>query len=321
MREYDLLAIGVNPAMDSYYRAGHIDIGGVNRIEPVRAAPGGKANNFARAYRRLGGCPLTTGIAGGETGLAIVTGLDEEGIGHDYVHSPVESRRTVTIISEAGTTVMLEPGPSIPDSTFQSLAEKVEQLAIGVSTAAICGSLPPSADPSYLADLVDSIKFASSARVAMDTSGEPLRRAALRGVDLIKVNAQEFGETFSVDPSNRDQVDVVVSDLVELGLSTLCITAGARGALIFGYDDCFMVNVQIDRVVSTAGAGDAFLAGLLLGLNRGAPLQEAAKLGAAAAGAATQSIGAGFVEPALVTRMLGSTRMMDADAFFAGAPQ
>jgi sugar/nucleoside kinase (ribokinase family) len=73
-------------------------------------------------------------------------------------------------------------------------------------------------------------------------------------------------------------------------------------------------------VVATAGAGDAFLAGLLIGLRRGSSLREAAALAAASAAAATQTIGAGFIDPALVFQLAGTALLTSAAEFFAGEP-
>jgi 1-phosphofructokinase family hexose kinase len=321
MGEFDLLAIGVNPAMDRYYRAGRISLGAVNRIELARSAPGGKANNFARAYQRLGGCPITTGIVGGVTGHAIIDALDEEGIAYDYVSSPAESRSTATLVSDESTTVLLEAGPAVPDVAFEALTKKVGELARDVQTVVICGSLPPTASPGYLATLVDVIKAESTARIAVDTSGEPLRLVAQSGVDIVKVNAAELEDAFGIGRLDKGQVERLFAQLHGNGVSMLCITAGAKGALIYTRDDAFTVNARVDHVVSTVGAGDAFLAGLLIGLKRSSSLRDAAALAAASAAAATQTIGAGFVDPALAFQRTGTARMASAAEFFAGEPE
>src|SRR5688572_5733653 len=79
---HDLLVVGANPAIDVYYCLDDFRVGDVNRVTSVRAAAGGKANNLARAHQRLGGRPLTTGIAAGETGKRMLGQLTSEGIAH-----------------------------------------------------------------------------------------------------------------------------------------------------------------------------------------------------------------------------------------------
>ena len=129
MSEFDLLAIGVNPALDTYYRTAAIEVNAVNRVDHVLSAPGGKAINFARACQRLGGRPIVTGILGGRTGAEIRTGLLETGLAGDFVESCEETRRTVTVVGDTGSTVFLERGGRIEATAFGDLIAKVSSLA------------------------------------------------------------------------------------------------------------------------------------------------------------------------------------------------
>ncbi len=304
MSNYDLLAIGVNAALDLYYQTERVRVGAVNRVESLRRAPGGKAINFARAYRRLGGSPLVTGILGGSTGIEIENGLRREGIAGEFVHSNGESRQTVTVVDDSSTTIFLERGGPLEPRAFDDMIELVESRAPAFATVVLTGSVPPTAPAGYLAMLVKAIRRVSSARIALDATGETLRSAASEGVDLIKVNTHEFADAFDVDADDLAQVRKVFDELRRTGLSTLAITSGAGGALVVTPDDCFSVRVPVDSIVSSVGAGDAFLAGLQRGLHAGSPTREAFGLAAAAGAAATQVVGAGFIDPALVHRLL-----------------
>lgn len=316
--DHDLLVVGVNPAIDVYYRLDRLCVGGVNRVTPVRTAAGGKANNLARAYRRLGGRPLATGIVGGETGRHIRDGLTEEGIAHDFVSAEAESRQTVTVVAGGTTTVLLEPGPHVAESTLDDLAAKVASRAPTVPAIAFAGSLPPGAPPAYLGDLVRAVREVSGALIAIDASGEALRLGALAGPNVIKVNAEEVEGAFRQPSRDRAGIERLVRELSESGVETLCLTDGARGALVMTDRGGLAVQTDVDEPISTVGAGDAFLAGLLFALRRGETLSEAACLASAAAAAALETIGAGFIEPEAVGAALPRTRVLDAAAFFEG---
>jgi tagatose 6-phosphate kinase len=313
----DLLAVGVNPAVDVYYRLERFCPGDVNRMTPVRTAAGGKANNLARAYRRLGGRPMTTGIAGGVNGQRLLSGLTEEGIDHDYVAGDGETRQTITLVAGGSTTVLLEPGPRVAEGELDALAGKVAARAATVPTVAFTGSLPPGAPAPYLARLVQRVRQVSPAFVALDASGEALRLAGLAGPHLIKVNAEEFERAFAQPARSRAGLEHRFQTLAEGGVETLCLTDGARGALLLTGGGGFVVRTETGPPLSTAGAGDAFLAGLLVGLGRGDGPREAARLASAAAAAALETIGAGFIEPAAVAAALTRTRLLDAAVFFA----
>jgi tagatose 6-phosphate kinase len=296
---HDLLVVGVNPAIDIYYCLDRIQVGEVNRVGSVRVAPGGKANNLARAYHRLGGSPLTTGIAGGETGRRILAGLSAEGIAHDYVIADGESRQTVTLNTPDATTVLLEPGPPVSETTLTALIAKVAALAAGSPIVAVVGSLPPGAPSDYIAQLILTIRSTSSALIAIDTSGEALERATLAGPNLIKVNVDEYERAFRTSARDQSAVERHFCSLAERGLETLCLTDGARGALVLSAGDPFVIRTDVTNPIATVGAGDAFLAGLLSAPHRGDDLRAAAYLASAAAAAAVQSVGAGFIEPSV----------------------
>jgi 1-phosphofructokinase family hexose kinase len=312
---YDLLVVGANPAIDRYYCLDDLRIGEVNRVSLVRAAAGGKANNLARVFRDLGGNPLTTGIAAGQTGRQILDYLTAEGIGHDYVFAEGESRQTVTLSAKCQTTVLLEPGPLVSEEIIASLVAKVGALAQPAVAIAITGSLPAGAPAETVGRLVAATRGTSDAMVAVDTSGEALRLAVKAGPHVIKVNCQEYERAFGQPTDRLEDVEAHFEALTTHGVETLCLTDGPRGALVLNRNDRFAVRTLAPDPLSTAGAGDAFLAGFLMTLLRGGTLQDAARFASAAGAAALRHVAAGFVEPADVDSALACTGLLEADAF------
>ena len=294
-----------------------IALGSVNRVELVRTAPGGKGNNLARAFARLGGEPVVTGIIGGEVGAAIESSLSKEGISFDFVRSDVESRRTVTVTTGEETTVFLESGGDFPASAYDELIERVSSLAAGHRFVAITGSLPPTAPDCYLADLVRAVRMNTDATIAVDAAGLPLVHAIAAGVDIIKVNAHEFEATFGVNARDLDSVAALFARLQKDNVSVLCVTDGERGAVIFHVDDTFRASVTVEHAVTTVGAGDAFLAGLLYSIAEGQNLREAARFAAAAGAAATQVVGAGFIDRSTVEWLLPAVEIAPIGAIVA----
>jgi tagatose 6-phosphate kinase len=313
---HDLLAVGANPAIDRYYCLDDLRLGEINRVRSVRTAAGGKANNLARAYRRLGGSPLTTGIAAGESGRSILDGLTAEGIDHDYVLAEGESRQTVTVVGDGTTTVLLEPGPPISETAIACLVARVAARASTVLATVVSGSLPPGAPGDTVARLVAAARHSQDGLVAVDASGEALRLAALSGPHVIKVNRDEYECAFGRLATNLTAIQAHFESLEAGGLETLCLTDGPRGALFLSADEAFAVRTEADDPIATAGAGDAFFAGLLFALQRGYRLRDAARFASAAAAAALRRIGAGFIELSDVEIAMRHTRLHEADAFF-----
>jgi ribokinase len=133
-------------------------------------------------------------------------------------------------------------------------------------------------------------------RVASFTSGE-MRLAAdagiLRDVDLLAANLDEAASAAGVSIESREP-EAIVDDTVQTMHQAyphlqLSITAGSRGS--WSWDGQVLAHVPAFPVpvVGTAGAGDAHLAGILVGLIAGRPLAQAQEAGALVAALAVTS--------------------------------
>jgi tagatose 6-phosphate kinase len=78
------------------------------------------------------------------------------------------------------------------------------------------------------------------------------------------------------------------------------ITQGAQGAVVGDESGFWSVRPPAVHAVSAVGSGDAFAAGLMLGLLRGQSLPEAAALGAACGAANAMTEKAGHLSPQVV---------------------
>jgi len=112
--------------------------------------------------------------------------------------------------------------------------------------------------------------------------------------DVIKLNHDEVGQiaswlrTGEATPNPPGNADAVAEACAALSEATktprICVTMGAAGAAL--WDQSTLVCVPAPKVVvkDTVGAGDAFMAGVMVGLTRGADtqtvLETACRLGA-----------------------------------------
>jgi fructose-1-phosphate kinase PfkB-like protein len=229
-----------------------------------------------------------------------------------------ESRLSMTVISklDESTTVLLEPGCPIPERTADRLATKLLKLSRRANWVVLTGSLLPGMPPDFYAHAVQEVRNATSAKLAVDASGETLRLAAVAGPTMLKVNEEEYRSAFGENPRNVASVVRVFRALSPNGLQVLCLTAGKRGALLVSEDECFSVRTEVEQIVCSAGAGDSFLAGLLVELNNGQSLCVAARLASAAAGANLQTTICGDIHPETVAGLLQATRICDPSVFF-----
>jgi 1-phosphofructokinase family hexose kinase len=315
---FDVLVVAPNAAVDVYATLETLVVGGVNRLASSCPTAGGKGNNLARAALRLGGQPMVTGCVAGQRGSFIREQLGSEGITHDFVEIEGESRLSMTVISttDQSTTVLLEPGVPVNPRTGNRLATKVRKLSGRADWVALTGSLLPGMPATFYADVVEAVKVQPRTKLAVDAGGDALRLAALAGPALLKVNEEEYRSAFGELPRNVESVERLYHALAAGGLQVLCVTAGKRGALIVSEDECFCVRTDVERIVCSAGAGDSFLAGLLVELSNGQRLCVAARLASAAAAANLQTTICGDICPETVAEFLPLTRICDPSVFF-----
>jgi tagatose 6-phosphate kinase len=313
---FDVLVVAPNAAVDVYAQLEMLKVGEVNRLASSCPTAGGKGNNLARAMRRLDGQPMVTGIVAGQRGRLIRERLGQEGIAHDFVEVEGESRLSMTVISAFETTVLLEPGCPISPRTADRLANKVRKLSRRARWVVLTGSLLPGISSEFYANIVEEVKAASTAKLVIDAAGEALRLAAMAGPTLLKVNIEEYRSAFGEVPSGVESIERLFRTLSADGLQVLCLTAGKRGALIVSEDECFCVRTEVERIVCSAGAGDTFLAGLLVALNNGQSLCVAARLASSAAAANLQTIICGDIHPETVAEFLPLTRICDPSVYF-----
>ncbi|MBL1264471.1 carbohydrate kinase family protein [Candidatus Methylomicrobium oryzae] len=129
-------------------------------------------------------------------------------------------------------------------------------------------------------------------------------RALLDGADWVKLNEAELAE---LSPESGGGLEAAMVEFYELfDLETLVVTRGEKGAVAWDRREHF-VAVQPSAgaaVVDTVGAGDAFAAVLVLGLNRQWPLDLTLERAQAFAGALVGRRGATVAEKAFYRAFL-----------------
>jgi ribokinase len=134
-------------------------------------------------------------------------------------------------------------------------------------------------------------------RVASFTSGEmmtAMEAGILSDVDLLAINIDEAAVAAQL-PSIETPPQTIVEAAIERlrGINPdllISITAGKHGSWSWNGDSLSHVPKYEAEVQSTAGAGDAHLAGIIVGLVAGLPLPEAQELGTLVAALSVTSL-------------------------------
>jgi 6-phosphofructokinase 2 len=124
-------------------------------------------------------------------------------------------------------------------------------------------------------------------RCVVDSSGPALAAAVDEGVYLVKPSGRELGELVGSPALTIDEKIEAARELVGRGrVEVVALTLGGDGAVLVTADSVTRLASPPITVRSTVGAGDSFLAALVLRLAQGHDLAAAFRAGVAA-GAAT----------------------------------
>lgn len=276
-----IVTLTPNPSVDRAITVAHLERGEVNRATEVHVDAGGKGLNVARAITAQGGDAVAVLPAGGAEGVLLGELLDGAGVPRVSVPVTGAARVNITVAEPDGTTTKLnEPGPALTAAELESLLDAAVGAAENAAWIVGCGSLPPGAPIDLYSTLIER-GHAQGTLVAIDASGPALAAAVAAAPDLIKPNHEELEELVGRRLPTLADVLSAARDLVAGGTGTVAVSLGAHGALLVTDSAVLHARATVERPLSTVGAGDCMLAGLLHGLATG--LSEAEALSAAVA--------------------------------------
>lgn len=270
-----IVTLTPNPSLDRAITIPELRRGEVIRATSSRVDPGGKGVNVARALAAQGAETVAVLPSGGAEGHMMQDLLAAAGVRSAPIAVEGSLRMNISVLEPDGTTTKLnEPGPTLTEQAVAELLAATMASASPGGWVVGCGSLPPGAPVDLYATLVSSA-HAAGLLVAIDSSGEPMTHAAAARPDLIKPNHEELEELVGSRLDTLGDVRDAATTLVAGGIATVAVSLGGDGALLVTRDAFVHANATITTPLSTVGAGDCMLAGLLHGLSRGASAADA----------------------------------------------
>jgi 1-phosphofructokinase family hexose kinase len=310
-----MLIAGPNLTIDRTSTIPELRPGEVLRLVDVVITPGGKGLNVARAALALAVPARLVAFVPGHTGAASAAWIDEEGVALTRVDAPGEIRSTAVILEPTGrATVLNEPGPTLADGDWAAY-ERAIAAALPEHGVLVCsGSLPPGAPADAYARLVRSAREAGCPTL-VDANPDALRAALAAGPDVVTPNLAEAegllhgraDESVEASPDARPRALAAAAALVEAGAAAAVVTAAAAGAAVASATGAWFIAAPRVEVRNPIGAGDVLTSALAAAVERGEPIEAAAREGVAAAAAAVEAPKAGDLDPARFRELLERT--------------
>ncbi|MBL6936979.1 MAG: 1-phosphofructokinase family hexose kinase [Alphaproteobacteria bacterium] len=299
-----IVTLTLNPAVDVSSRAAQVVPGHKLRCHDVRHDAGGGGINVARVLRRFGTDTHAVFTCGGPTGNLLERLVRHEEVPCTVVQIAGDTREDFAVSSEDNGMQyrFVLPGPELSAFELDTCLSALARAASTAGYVVASGSLPPDAPiDSYrrvCAALPKGIPF------ALDTSGDALRHALGPGLTLIKPSRRELEQLTGTALPDRTALSQAARRLVEQrNTEMVAVTLGEDGALLVGRGFSLEATAPTIDPISTIGAGDSFLALLVLSLSEGRSPTAALRRATAAGSAALLSSGTALCHPAQVDEL------------------
>lgn len=298
----------LNPSADISVAVDRWRPGEKLRAKVVRWDPGGGGINVARVMRALGLDSLAIHTAGGPEGDKLNHALDRAGLHHRPIAIQDATRISVLITDrKTGARFTLTfPGPVLSASECATCLAAIAASGATAGVLVASGSLPPGAPPDFYAQAARLVARAGG-HFILDTSGAALQPALAEPIFLAKLNQSEVAELAGHPLDDRDAVLAFGQELVaRKRLEFLALTLGSDGAILISPAGAHFCPAPRIDARSPVGAGDSFLAALVVGMFKAEPIERALRFAVCAGAAAASGEGRKLVDPNAAADMLRS---------------
>lgn len=300
-----IFTLTINPALDK-----NTSVAGVLPFKKLRCQvpifePGGGGINVSRAIKNLGGSSIAIYLSGGPTGEHMKGLLAQEGIAQKSIAIQEWTRENLAVTDTTNEQQFRfgMPGPWVQDTEWQKVLSDLPLLLRGGDYLVASGSLSLNIPVDFYAR-VAKIALDKKALMILDTSGEALEIGAKAGVFLLKPNLGELSSLCGVSTITTQNLKSLTSKfLKEHNCTVMVVSMGAKGAMLVTSEEIEHIMAPTVHHVSSIGAGDSMVAGMLLRLVEGDSFSEMAKYGVACGTAATMTPGTQLCQKEDVERL------------------
>ena len=302
--------ITLNAAYDLVGRLKRIELGEVNTVETLGLFPAGKGINVAKVLNDLCVEVAVGGFLGEDNQgdfehMFRVTGLQDK-----FQRVTGKTRINVKITeTEADVTDLNFLGYQISAEDWQKFVVNSLDYCKEFDIVAVCGSLPRGVTPELFADWLLQLHQAG-VKVVLDSSNAALTAGLKANPWLVKPNHRELESWVGHSLPTLNDIIVAAKKLKAQGIANVIVSMGANGSLWLS--DNAVVQAQppkCENVVSTVGAGDSMVAGLIYGFVNNLSQQETLAFASAVSAFAVSQSNVGVSDRALLEPILKQVKV------------
>lgn len=277
-----IYTVTLNPAVDYYITMEKFNEGELNISNDSYSLAGGKGINVSKVLKNCKVDSKALGFIGGFTGDYIKKDLKDSEIEESFIELKENTRINIKIKTQENESEIAGKAPKIEEKELEKFMNTISEIKNG-DYLILSGSVPSSLEASIYGEIIK--RLPEGVKVILDTRGEALKSAVEKGVYLVKPNNHELEEFFNEKYETVDEIINAGKKLQKMGSENVLISMGKNGSILITKDNIYIGNVPVGNLISSVGAGDSMVAGIVCGLFGGMSLEEAYRYGIAAGSA------------------------------------
>ncbi|PJG84302.1 1-phosphofructokinase [Conservatibacter flavescens] len=305
-----IATITLNTAYDLVGRLTRIELGEVNTVETLGLFPAGKGINVAKVLNDLGVSVAVGGFLGTDNQGDFVQMFQNLGLEDKFQRVAGKTRINVKITeTEADVTDLNFLGYEISAQDWQDFVQASLDYAQSFDIIAVCGSLPRGVSPEMFTRWLQALKE-SGVKVVLDSSNAALTAGLQANPWLVKPNHRELESWIGHKLNNQAEIIQAAKKLKAQGIANVIISMGANGSLWLSDESIIAAQPpKCENVVSTVGAGDSMVAGLIYGLSQDLSQQDTLAFASAISAFAVSQSNVGISDKALLAPILAQVKI------------
>lgn len=290
-----IYTLTTNPAIDMNIFSNGIQGNAVTRTSGAVYTPNGKGLNVSYCLKRFQTESEVLGFFGGFSGEYIIEETKKRFIKTHPIW--VEDTTRINIFLNDGTQEykLVNEGAFVPVKNQIDMCSLLKELP-ELDTLVISGSLSKGIEPTFYDDILELCRGRGT-QVVLDISSRHLGELIHFRPYLIKPNEEEIKDIFGIIMRDEEDIIDVLHYLYEKGAQNILLTLGEEGSYFYNGTSMYYAGTKKVKLVSSACAGDASLAGFLsIWLKDSSDIEMALKRSAAVGANVAESSGLGLMD-------------------------
>jgi len=276
-----VLTVTLNPLLERKFYFKEI-ISNNSRAFSQKLLAGGKGINVSRQLNLLGVKNHALTFLGGFNGKKIRSILESEEISFSSVNTKSETREAALLFDEKNQCLKTYFGVNskINKDEIELFISKLKKSIQNSSIVVFSGSLP---DDECSIIIEKGIEFCREfdKMSVLDTYGKFLPKFIKMGPTVIHNNFREIEESFNLELNSEKKISAILEKLYKSNVTLAFLTRGSEA--FYASKSDFHYRILNPEIIQKdpAGSGDAFVSGIVFGLEKSLVFNDFVKLASA----------------------------------------